>query len=386
MKVWGEYMRCKILVVDDVAVNRAIMKVALNGIEDVEFIEATNGIEVLKIVNEQEISLVILDLVMPLKDGFEVLKEMKSTPSLQDIPVIVYSGNEDVDSVGEALELGAYDYFTKPLKPREMKVVLPKKARNALRSFEQQKTIQSLNLKMQVDLLMASILQQSLLRDQYEMTNAMMYGKYIPTQDIGGDFYECIEVNNTIWFIMADMSGDGVAAAMLTSMLKVEFQNCIKTLDSPDKVLKVMNNTFCKMTQGNYSLTAFVGMIRDYTLWYSNAGQPCPLVFHTQQQKIEILRENNLILGMAEDEKYLLSQMKVAPGDLIITYTQGLIEDKLMSDSVGVYDELANCIVQYLHIIETDVEGFFNIIFRLFGNVSHEKVGNDVAMMLISMK
>ncbi len=81
MKVWGEYMRCKILVVDDVAVNRAIMKVALNGIEDVEFIEATNGIEVLKIVNEQEISLVILDLVMPLKDGFEVLKEMKSNRS-----------------------------------------------------------------------------------------------------------------------------------------------------------------------------------------------------------------------------------------------------------------------------------------------------------------
>ena len=386
MKVWGEYMGCKILVVDDVAVNRAIMKVALNGIEDVEFIEATNGIEVLKIVNEQEISLVILDLVMPLKDGFEVLKEMKSTPSLQDIPVIVYSGNEDVDSVSEALELGAYDYFTKPLKPREMKVVLPKKARNALRSFEQQKTIQSLNLKMQVDLLMASIFQQSLLRDQYEMTNAMMYGKYIPTQDIGGDFYECIEVNNTIWFVMADMSGDGVAAAMLTSMLKVEFQNCIQSLDSPDKVLKVMNNTFCKMTQGNYSLTAFVGMIRDYTLWYSNAGQPCPLVFHAQQQEIEILRESHMILGMAEDEKYLLSQVALAPGDLIITYTQGLIEDKVMSDSVGVYDELANCIVQYLHIIEKNAEEFFNIIFRLFGNVSQEKAGNDVAMMLIGMK
>jgi len=379
-------MGCKILVVDDIAVNRAIMKVALNTIEDVEFIEATNGLEVLKIVNEQEISLVILDLVMPIKDGFEVLKEMKNTPGLQEIPVIVYSGNEDTESVSEALELGAYDYFTKPLQPREMKVILPRKAKNALKSFEQQKIIQSLNLKMQVDLLMASVFQQSLLCEEVQMTNAVMYGKYIPTQDIGGEFFECTQVDDAIWFIMADASGDGVAAAMLTSMLKVEFQNCIRTLTSPDQVLKVMNNTFCKMTQGNYSLTAFVGMIRDNAFWYSNAGQPYPLVFHAQKQEIEVLRENSMILGMVEDEQYLLSQMEIAPGDMVVTYTQGLIEEKALNDSLGVYDELAKCIFDYRHMIEKDIDGFFNTIFQLFGNISRERVRDDMAMMLLCMK
>lgn len=379
-------MGYKILVVDDITVNRAVVKVALQAIENVEFIDAVNGVEALEFANHEEISLVILDLVMPIKDGFEVLKVMKSSPSLCDIPVIVYSGNEDVESISEALELGAYDYFTKPLKPREMKVILPMKAKNALKSYEQHKTIQALNSKMQMDLLMANLFQQSLLSEKQQMPNAVMYGKYIPSQDIGGDFYECIQIGDTVWFIMADVSGDGVSAAMLSSMLKMEFQHCIKFLNSPDKVLKFINNTFYRITQNNCSLTVFVGMIRDNVFWYSNAGQPYPLVFNAEHQKMQVLRESTLTLGMIEDGKYNLHKMPIGRGDIVITYTQGLIEDKVMSDSVGVYDDLANCFLNYKHIINENSAEFFNIIFRLFGNGANRAISDDMAMMLICVK
>ena len=379
-------MGYKILIVDDISVNRAIMRVALETIADVEFIDAVNGVIALEIIAQQEISLVILDLIMPLKDGFEVLKEMKRTPSLWDIPVIVYSGNEDVESVSEALELGAYDYFTKPLKPREMKVILPMKARNALKSYDQQKAIQALNLKMQIDLLMANVFQQSLLSEKQQMSNAVMYGKYIPSQDIGGDFYESIQIEDTVWFIMAEISGDGVSAAMLSSMLKMEFQHCVKLLDSPDKVLRVINNIFCKITQNSYSFTAFVGMIRDDIFWYSNAGQPYPLVFSAKNQKMHVLRESSLTLGVVEDEKYNLHNMNIGTGDIVITYTQGVIEDKVILDSVGVYDDLANCFLNQRHLIDKDYAEFFNIIFGLFGDGANREVSDDMAMMLICVK
>lgn len=379
-------MGCKILVVDDVTVNRAIMKVALESIENVEFIDAVNGVEALEIVNAQEISLVILDLMMPLKDGFEVLKEMKSTPVLCDIPVIVYSGNEDVESVTEALQLGAYDYFTKPLKPREMKVILPMKAKNALKSYEQQKTIQALNLKMQVDLLMAHIFQQSLLSEKQQMSNAVMYGKYVPSQDIGGSFYECMQIDDAVWFIMADVSGDGVSAAMLSSMLKMEFEHCIKILHSPEKVLRVMNHTFCKITQSDYELTAFVGMIRDNVLSYSNAGHSYPLVFNKEEQSMKVLRESSSTLGMMSEEKYSLHKMNMSLGDIIVTYTQGLIENKVMIDSLGVYDDLANCFFNCKHMIDEDIAGFFAVMFQLFGNRGHQAVSGDMAMMLVCVK
>jgi len=379
-------MGYKILVVDDIAVNRAIMRVALQTIADAQFIDAVNGVEALKIVEEQEISLVILDLMMPLKDGFEVLKEMKSTPSLWDIPVIVYSGNENIESVSEALELGAYDYFTKPIKPREMKVILPMKAKNALKSYDQQKAIHALNLKMQIDLLMANIFQQSLLSEKQQMSNAVMYGKYIPSQDIGGDFYECIQVEDTVWFIIANVSGDGVSAAMLSSMLKMEFQHCTKLLDSPEKVLKFINNTFCKITQNSCSITAFVGMICENVFWYSNAGHPYPLVFSAGHQKMQILRESSSTLGLAEDGKYSVHKINIGTGDIVVTYTQGLIEDKFMGDSVGVYDDLATCFLNQKHLINEDCSEFFNIIFRLFGNGANKAVSDDMAMMLICIK
>lgn len=379
-------MGYKILVVDDIAVNRAVVRLALETIKDVEFIEAVDGVEALEALIEQEIDLVILDLIMPIKDGFEVLKEMKNTSTLGDIPVIVYSANEDVESVSEALQLGAYDYFTKPLKPREMKVILPMKAINAIKSYDQKKTIQELNFKLQVDLLMANTLQQSLLSEKQEMPNAMMYGKYSPVQDIGGDFYDCIQIDDTVWFIMADVSADGVAAAMLSSMLKMEFQHCIRTLSSPDQVLRFMNNTFYKITQNEYSLTAVVGMIHNNVFSYSNTGQPYPLLFNAAKERMEVLRGNNLSLGLVENEKYSLHKIDIAPGDIIVTYNQGLIEDKVMSDSLGVYDDLANCFLSYRNVINEDVVEFFVIMFQLFGNGTNKEISDDMAMMLVVVK
>lgn len=376
-------MGYKILVVDDIAVNRAIVRLALETIKDVEFIDAADGVEALEVLAEQEINLVVLDLMMPIKDGFEVLKEMKNTPGLWDIPVIVYSANEDVESVSEALELGAYDYFTKPLKPREMKVILPMKAKNAIKSYDQQKIIQELNFKLQVDLLMANILQQSLLNEKEEMAKAMMYGKYIPAREIGGDFYDCMEIDDTVWFIMADVSADGVAAAMLSTMLKMEFQHCIRRLSSPDQVLQFMDQTFSKITKNEYTLTAVVGMIQNNVLSYANAGQPYPLLFSAAQKKMEVLRTDD---GSSADEKYKLHKINIASGDVIVTYNQGLIEDKVMSDSLGVYDDLANCFLSYRHVIDEDVVEFFTIMFRLFGNGANKEISDDMAMMLIAIK
>jgi len=89
---------------------------------------------------------------------------------------------------------------------------------------------------------------------------------------------------------------------------------------------------------------------------------------------------------LVEDEKYSLHKTELGIGDIIVTYTQGLIEDKVMSDSVGVYEELANCILNYKHVIDKDSADFFNIIFRLFGNGVNKAVSDDMAMMLICMK
>jgi CXXX repeat modification system protein len=126
-----------ILLVDDVLLNRKVIKVALCGFPEFTFVEAADGVNALEIINNKSVDLVILDLVMPGSiSGFEVLRQVKESVLYKQIPVIVYSAVSDTASINQALEMGAYDYLIKPLKPLELQTILPEKVREALRPVE----------------------------------------------------------------------------------------------------------------------------------------------------------------------------------------------------------------------------------------------------------
>ncbi len=126
-------MAYTILLVDDVLLNRKVMKVALGGLPEVSFLEAADGLNALEFVHSQRVDLLILDLVMPgAVTGFEVLRQIKASVLYKQIPVIVYSAVADTASIKQALELGAHDYLIKPLKPQELQTILPEKVKDAL--------------------------------------------------------------------------------------------------------------------------------------------------------------------------------------------------------------------------------------------------------------
>lgn len=130
----------QILLVDDVLLNRKVVKVALGGLPNVTFLEAADGVNALELLHTQPIDLIILDLVMPGGEvGFDILREVKASVLYKHIPVIVYSAVSDTSSIKQALELGAYDYLVKPLKPQELQSILPEKVKDALKSGEKSK-------------------------------------------------------------------------------------------------------------------------------------------------------------------------------------------------------------------------------------------------------
>lgn len=135
-------MGYNVLIVDDVSVNRKLIKAILNTkFDNINLFEAEDGVEALSHIVENEIDIIILDLIMPTKDGFDVLKELKCAENTKEIPVIVNSALDDIDSIRKALELGAYDYFTKPLTEEQRSIVLPLKIKNAIKAYEQRKII-----------------------------------------------------------------------------------------------------------------------------------------------------------------------------------------------------------------------------------------------------
>lgn len=114
-------MTISVLVVDDVENNRMALKMrlALAGYEDVA--EAGNGRQALEMLGAGDFDLVLLDIMMPETDGYAVLSEMKSDTKLRDIPVIMISALDDINSVIRCIELGAADYLTKPFNPTLLK-------------------------------------------------------------------------------------------------------------------------------------------------------------------------------------------------------------------------------------------------------------------------
>ncbi|MEA2828155.1 MAG: hypothetical protein QOG43_2594 [Actinomycetota bacterium] len=102
-----------VLVVDDESLNRLLLTRSLEQ-EGLRVQSASNGLEALDMLRSRPFDLVLLDIVMPLADGFDVLAAMKADPTLTHVPVIVISAVDDMESVVRGIEMGAEDYLPKP--------------------------------------------------------------------------------------------------------------------------------------------------------------------------------------------------------------------------------------------------------------------------------
>lgn len=108
----------KILVVDDSSINREILKLMLE--KDYEIFEAEDGLKGIEIIDEykQNISLILLDIEMPNMDGFAYLEYLKEKEYIHDIPVMVISSDDNIETITKAYDLGAVDYLTRPYRPQ----------------------------------------------------------------------------------------------------------------------------------------------------------------------------------------------------------------------------------------------------------------------------
>jgi adenylate cyclase len=129
----------RVLIVDDDRINRALLT---RGVEQAGHLGSTaeNGRDALALLREEPHDLVLLDIVMPELDGVSVLKQIKSDPRLQHVPVIMISAVDEIDSVVRCIEMGAEDYLPKPFDPVLLRArINAGLARKRLHDFEQER-------------------------------------------------------------------------------------------------------------------------------------------------------------------------------------------------------------------------------------------------------
>jgi len=139
-------MISNIMIVDDSPIDRKVIRQILEmKLQNINVFEAEDGMDLNEKLVLHNIRMCILDIMMPVKDGFQVLQDMKQDSCVMDIPVIVCTGIEDKQAIEKALTLGAYDYFSKPLSAEAMKISMPLKVKNAIELMKRNEGISYLS-------------------------------------------------------------------------------------------------------------------------------------------------------------------------------------------------------------------------------------------------
>lgn len=158
--------------------------------------------------------------------------------------------------------------------------------------------------------------------------------RYRPMTAVAGDFYDFLEVDaHRLGILVADVSGHGVPAALIASMIKVALAAQRDHADSPSAVLRGMNQTLCGQLAGQYVTAAYLFLdLRARTMRYAAAGHPPMLRSSRGPGRVDEVLHNGLLLGFIEDAPYEEAEYPLRGDDRFLLYTDGLIEGQNAAD------------------------------------------------------
>jgi serine phosphatase RsbU (regulator of sigma subunit) len=315
-----------VLVVDDAPSNIRIVNEILHDTYRVRI--ATDGAKGIELASgSPEPDLILLDVQMPEMDGFEVCRQLKANPATRDIPVIFLTGQTDTVDETKGFEVGAVDYIHKPFSP----AVVAARVHTHLALRETRETLERQLLTIRSELDRAREIQRSILpRKIPALAGLDIAARYLPMSEVAGDYYDFLLLDeNRLGILVADVSGHGMPAALIASMLKIAFAAQAGGADDPAAVLLGLNRALCGSFQGHF-VTAAYALIdtAKRTVRYAGAGHP-PLLLRSQQRgDSRYVLENGLFLGSFPTANYSNIEEPFEEGDWLILYTDGLTETR----------------------------------------------------------
>ena len=315
-----------ILLVDDNPTNLQVLFQTLEGV-GCKLLIAKNGEMALSIAGKALPDLILLDIMMPDIDGYEVCRQLKTNPKTSDIPVIFLSALGDTEDKVKGLQLGAVDYITKPFQPDEVIA----RVNTHLTIHRLKREVGNQKDQLEHELEVVSEVQRKLLPKQLPVIEGFKLGVHYETSRYaGGDYYDIIGLPDNCWgFLMADAEGHSAPAAVLMAMTCALFRSYPGSAADPAAVIHYLNEHLCKVADPSFmtALYAFYDA-NAHTMRVARAGHPLPMVFRNSDQKaIEYPCPGVYPLGIEPYEIEIpVTEIKLEPGDRFLVYTDGLTE------------------------------------------------------------
>ena len=270
--------------------------------------------------------LILLDIMMPGIDGFEVCRRLKDNPDTANIPVIFLSALTETKDKVQGLQLGAVDYVSKPFQPDEViaRVNTHLTIHRLKREVEQKKD------DLEDELKAASDVQRRLLPKKLpEISDLKLAVHYETSLYAGGDYYDIAKIADNQWgFLVADAEGHSAPAAVMMAMTCALFRSYPEPPADPGQLIYFLNQHLCKVADPSFVTALYVVCdAGNRRLKISRAGHPPPMIYRAAEKKaIEFKCGGVFPLGIDPYEQVPVADAELQPGDRILMYTDGITE------------------------------------------------------------
>jgi sigma-B regulation protein RsbU (phosphoserine phosphatase) len=316
-----------ILIVDDTPANLRLLSQMLT--QRGHHVRAvTSGPRALASARMSLPNLILLDIKMPEMNGYEVCERLKADAQTRDVPVIFISALDELQDKVRAFAVGGVDYITKPFQVEE--VIARVETHLTLRRLQEQ--LESANQKMARELALAGQVQASFLPSKLPSIPGWDLAVTLkPARETSGDFYDVhLIADGRLGLLVADVVDKGVGAALYMALSWALIRAYTAEYPAqPELVLSAVNRRILADTSGDQFLSAFYGVVDPGTgnLTYCNAGHYPPYILGRGNGRTSrSLPRTGMLLGVEPDEKWSQASVQLAPGDVLVLYTDGILD------------------------------------------------------------
>ena len=342
--------QAKILIVDDNPTNLQILMQVLEA-ADYSVLAATGGARALQVAAQGVPDLVLLDVMMPEMDGYEVCRRLKQNPKTQAIPVIFITANDQTEGMLAGFDAGGVDYIAKPFRQEEVRArvqaqlelhwltrelekknaTLERTNRELKETHEKLEQMQrQLIDELEEELQTAHDMQMSLMpTTSPDIQGFTMSGRCLPANHVGGDFYQFFSRNGRLSICLADVTGHAMEAAIPVVMFNGILESQMEQGSNLEDLFLRLNRSMYRTRMNSRTFVCFsMGEIELETriMRLANGGCPYPLHFRAGTGQGTELQVEAYPLGVREKTNYPIIEVQLEPNDRIIFCSDGAAE------------------------------------------------------------
>ena len=208
---------------------------------------------------------------------------------------------------------------------------------------------------------------------------------YVPMASVAGDFYDFARVDEKrLGILVADVSGHGVPASLISSMVKIAFSSQLPHADNPARVLAGINHVLCGKLESDFVTAGYLCMDTEkQSATYAGAGHPPLFLWRGSEQKVYEYREKGVVLGQFEDAQYQNIDLELKSGDRFLLYTDGIIEAINAAGVIFGWDRFKNFITSHANLpVGQFADDLIQQVTGWSGKNAQESLDDDLTLVV----